>query len=233
MIIMSKELEYLYNKMVYCQMCQETYTTKKILTKYIRATKHDTDFCSYYTSTKINPLLYYVHVCPGCGYSSSDEFSTFFPPTSFETIQEKVCTNWNGANYCHERTVEQAINTYKLAIYCATLKKERHITLSGLYLRLSWIYRTEKMNVKEETRFLRLALNEYSDSYMNGDFVHTHLTEIKLLYLIGDISRRLGKNEQATRYFSHVIQMQKESIEKGIVEMAKDRWAEMRATKSG
>jgi uncharacterized protein (DUF2225 family) len=228
---MRKAPEYLYGKPVKCLVCQETYTTMKVLSKYIRSHKHDTDFCSHYISTKINPLLYYVQVCPNCGYSSSEEFSSFFPPTSFEAIQEKICSNWNGPNYCHERSLEDAIKSYKLAIYCATIKKEKHITLSGLYLRLAWLYRTEKVNVDEETRFLHLALTEYIQSYMYGDFNHTQLTEIKLLYLIGELSRRLRLTAQATKYFSRVIELQKQTIEKGIVAMAKDRWAEMREEK--
>ncbi|MGM0875477.1 MAG: DUF2225 domain-containing protein [Bacillota bacterium] len=230
---MTNELNYLYEKTVECHMCQEKYPTKKVLSKYVRTNKHDTDFCSYYVSTKKNPLLYYVQVCPNCGFSSSEEFSSFFSPTSLKSIQEKISTNWSGANYCNERSLDKAINSYKLAIYCATIKKEKHITLSGLYLRLAWLYRTEKINIEEEKRFLRLALNEYINSYMNGDFTDTHLSEVKLLYIIGELSRRLGLKGQATRYFSRVIEIQKDTFEKGIVEMAKDRWAEMREMKLG
>jgi uncharacterized protein (DUF2225 family) len=230
---MMKELDYLYDKNVVCHICHGKYRTKKVLSKYVRANKHDTDFCSYYVSTKKNPLLYYVQVCPNCGFSSSAEFTSFFPPTSLEVIKEKICANWSGANYTIERSLDDAINAYKLAIYCATIKKEKHIVLAGLYLRLSWLYRTEKINLEEENRFLRLALNEYVTSYMNSDFTDTHLTEVKLLYIIGELSRRLDLREQATRYFSRVIEMKKETIEKGIVAMAKDRWAEMREKKLG
>lgn len=68
---------------------------------------------------------------------------------------------------------------------------------------------------------------------MNSDFTDTHLTEVKLLYIISELSRRLILREQATRYFSRVIEMQRETIEKGIVAMAKDSWAEMREKKLG
>ncbi|WP_338788560.1 hypothetical protein [Metabacillus sp. FJAT-53654] len=47
------------------------------------------------------------------------------------------------------------------------------------------------------------------------------------------MSEPLGMREQATKYFSRVIENQKETIEKGIVEMTKDRWAEMREKKLG
>ncbi|MCM3161171.1 DUF2225 domain-containing protein [Metabacillus litoralis] len=229
---MNNELHHLYDRKVSCLMCNTNYNTKKVLSRFIRAHRHDTDFCSYYTSTEINPLLYYVSVCPNCGFSSSEECSTYFPPKAKETIQQKVCDNWNGRNYCFERTVDTAIESYKLAIYCASIKKENHVALAGLYLRLSWLFRTEKINHEEEQRFLRLALEEYVHSYMVDDYSGTQLSEIKLLYLIGDLSRRLDLVSQATQYFSKVIEKQKDTLEKGIVQMAKDRWAEMREVKS-
>lgn len=230
-IPMIKELEYLYDRKVECEICENTFVTKKVRSRFIRAHRHDTDFCSFYTSTKINPLLYYVSVCPTCGYSTSEECTDYFPPASKDMIKQKICNNWNGKNYCQERTLDTALASYKLAIYCAMIKKEKHIALGGLYLRLAWLYRTEKVNAQEEQRFLRLALDEYIQSYSVGDFSDTSFSEIKLLYLIGDLSNRVGLEGQATRYFSRVIEKQKETIEKGIVQMAKDRWSEMREEK--
>ncbi|TXC91207.1 DUF2225 domain-containing protein [Metabacillus litoralis] len=230
---MEKNLDYLYDRKVDCYSCKTSYTTKKVLSRYIRAHNHDTDFCSFYVTTKINPLLYYVHVCPSCGFSSTEESSNYFPPMTMEAIQEKISTNWNNKFYCDERSLETAINSYKLAIYCATIKKEKNIALAGLYLRLSWLYRTEEINIAEEQRFIRLALEEYLKSYMNSDYSETHLSEVKLLYIIGELSRRVDNHVQATRYFSRVIEKQKDTVEKGIVQMAKDRWSEMREQKSG
>ncbi|WP_226669438.1 DUF2225 domain-containing protein [Metabacillus litoralis] len=230
---MEKNLDYLYDRKVDCYICKTSYTTKKVLSRYIRAHKHDTDFCSFYISTKINPLLYYVQVCPTCGFSSSEEFNNYFPPGTIDSIKEKISDNWKATFYCEERSLETAINSYKLAIYCATIKKEKHIALAGLYLRLSWLYRTEEINFEEEHRFLRLALDEYIKSYMNNDYSETHLSEVKLLYLIGELSRRIDNQAQATRYFSRVIEKQRDTIEKGIVQMAKDRWSEMREQKLG
>ncbi|MFC0270931.1 DUF2225 domain-containing protein [Metabacillus herbersteinensis] len=166
-------------------------------------------------------------MCPSCGYSSSDEFSREFAPRTLNSIKEKICNNWGDLNYCEERSVDQAINTYKLGIYSALLKKEKHIAIAGLYLRLAWIYRTHSKE-KEEHRFLNLALEEYLSSYMEDDFSSTHLSEIKLFYLIGELSRRTENDAQAIRYFSMVIEKQKDTTEKGIVEMAKEQWAEMR-----
>lgn len=63
--------------------------------------------------------------------------------------------------------------------------------------------------------------------------VDTHMSEVRLLYLIGELYRRLGKEKQAIIYFSRVIARKKETIEKGIVNMAYDRWQEIREEKKG
>ncbi|MFY4775530.1 DUF2225 domain-containing protein [Metabacillus sp. RGM 3146] len=223
------EPEYLYNKHVHCQVCNHDFTTKKLRSKFIRAVQHDTDFCSYYASEKHNPLFYYITVCPECGFSFSDEFSACFPPRTLQTIEEKIWKNWGKLNYCGERNIREVLNTYKLAIYCAQLKQEKHVAAAGIYLRLAWLYRTEEPS--HEIRFMQLALEEYIHSYSKEDFMGSMLTETKILYLIGELNRRLGNISQATLYFSRIIEKQKETLEKGIIQMAKDRWYEIRQEK--
>ncbi|MDR0139925.1 DUF2225 domain-containing protein [Metabacillus idriensis] len=224
------KVDFLYDKNIDCPICKHTYTTKKVKRGFIRAVKHDTDFCSYYSKNEFSPLLYYVNVCPACGFSMSEEFSPGFPFRTEEIINDKIRANWGSMNFCKKRSVKDAIHTYKLAIYSGVLKKEKHVSMGGLYLRLAWLYRTEQMEL-QENRFLKLALEEYVASYINDDFSGTHLTELKVLYLIGELSRRSNEEAQAALYFSKIIEKQKKTEEKVIVEMAKDRWREMREMK--
>lgn len=220
----------LYDRTVHCLVCHQSYTTKKVRSRFLRPVKHDTDFCSYYPSEEVNPLFYYVSVCPHCGFSTTEEFSSYFPPNALEAIQTNISRAWNGKNYGGKRTFQEAVNTYKLGIYCATLKREKHIVLAGLYMRLAWLYRTYE-NTDQEERFMRLALQEYISSYSKGDFQGTHMSEIRLLYLIGELHRRLEQPKQAILYFSKVIAKKKETLEKRIVQMAHERWQEIREQK--
>jgi uncharacterized protein len=223
--------DYLYEIEIKCPVCEHTYKTAKLRSKYIIIEKHDSDFCSYYKDEKHNPLFYYVNVCPFCGYSHSDEFSPTFKPYTLNNIQQKICNQWEKQNYCLERTYQEAINTYKLGIFSAILKQEKHINLAGLYLRLAWLYRTYEKNEQEE-RFIALALEEYISSYMKEDYTGTDMSEFRVLYLIGELSRRMNNENQAVLYFSKIIEQQKKAMEKYIVEMAKDRWYEIRDNRS-
>ncbi|WP_232223981.1 DUF2225 domain-containing protein [Anoxybacteroides tepidamans] len=221
------KMSQLYDRNVVCMACHQQYTTKKIRSRFLRAVKHDTDFCSYYQPEDLNPLFYYVSVCPCCGFAITEEFSSYFPPGTREAIQQNIRTYWNGKNYSGERTLEQALQTYQIGIYCASMKKERHIVLAGLYMRLAWLYRTYEMPEQEE-QFMRLALKEYTASYSIEDFAGTHMSEVRLLYLIGELHRRLNETKEAIRYFSRVIAKKKETIEKRIVDMAHERWQDIR-----
>src|SRR5690606_23174879 len=112
---------------------------------------------------------------------------------------------------------------YKLGILSATLKKEKHVVIAGLCLRLAWLFRM-KNDEQEEKRFLSEALNQYKKSYERADYIATPMTDIRILYMIGELSRRVGNIDEAIRYFSLVIQHKDKESEQKIVEMAREQW---------
>ena len=221
------ELKPLYDKTYECLLCKAKFTSKKIRSRFVKVIEFESDFRPVYESEQANPILYYAKVCPKCGFSFTDDFTPYFAPGREELIKEKVCRHWVPQDYGGERDMESAVKTLKLAAYCGTLKKEKHITTAGVYIRLAWLYRMAE-DEEQERRFLNLALHEYMESYLTDDFRNTQVTEIRMLYLIGELSRRTGKIEQAVRYFSKVIEKQENSFEPGIVEMARERWYEIR-----
>lgn len=221
------EITPLYDKKYECLMCKKSFTSKKVRSRFIKVLDYDSDFCPSYKSDEANPILYYVKVCPHCGFSFSEDFHPLFPPGSEELLKEKVCSQWVPQDFGGERTVQQALQTFKLAAYCGTLKREKHIILSGLYMRLAWLYRRLE-NPEQERRFMNLALKEYIDSYMNDDYRGTQITDVRILYIIGELSRRTNNIEQAIKYFSKVIEKQSITTETKTVEMARERWYEIR-----
>lgn len=45
-------MDVLYDRTVTCLVCKQTYTTKKVRSRFIRPVQHDTDFCSYMLAKK-------------------------------------------------------------------------------------------------------------------------------------------------------------------------------------
>ncbi|SFC29219.1 hypothetical protein SAMN05443252_102589 [Bacillus sp. OV322] len=220
----------LFDRKMECIYCQHKSSVKNIRSRFIKVSSYDTDFCPQYSAESENALLYNIHVCPNCGFSYSADFSPYFPPATRESIEDKICANWVPHDFGGERTIYEAIKTYKLASYCAVLKKEKHITIAGIYLRLAWLFRLSEDFV-QEIRFMKLARQEYMNSYSTDDFKGTQVSEVKLLYLAGELSRRISDLPSAVRYFSMVIERQKQTTEPKIVEMAKERWQEIREDK--
>ena len=58
-------------------------------------------------------------------------FQNILPLVQKNLIKEKICSNWIPHSFSEERTIDEAIETYNLASYSATLKKEKHITLQA------------------------------------------------------------------------------------------------------
>jgi uncharacterized protein len=226
-VSMMTQLVPLYDKKYTCSMCENSFTTKKVRSRFVKVLRFDTDFAPLYADGFENPNFYYINVCPDCGYSFSDDFSHYFPPGAKQIIQERICSQWVPHNYGEERTIQEAVNTFKLAAYCSMLKKEKHIVSAGLYIRIAWLYRSSE-NHDQEMRFLKLALKEYTESYSTGDFKGTQVSELRLMYLIGELSRRVGQTQDAVRFFSRVIEKQRQSAEPQIIALAKERWQEMR-----
>jgi uncharacterized protein len=222
------EMEPLFDKKCVCPICDNKFTTKRIRSRFIKVISYDTDLCPIYQEVEqLNPILYHVQICPACGYSYSEDFSPYFPTNGKDIIIDKVSTNWTPQSFSEQRTIPDAIKTYKLAVYCATLKKEKHIILAGMYLRLAWLYRI-LLNDEQEQRFMKLAIGEYTESYSVGDFQNTQVSELKISYLLGELYRRTNQTEYSVKYFSKVIEKQKISTEPRLVEMAKERWNEIR-----
>src|SRR5690606_6052391 len=117
--------------------------------------------------------------------------------------------------------------SYKLAYLSANLKKEKHLTMAGLIVRIAWIYREQEDEANEQ-RFLKLARDLYIKAFSEGDYVGTQMSETRVQYMIAELSWRIHDREEAIRNFSRVIESQKRSTEPNVIQLAKDRWQEIR-----
>jgi len=217
------EISPFYEKTVNCIHCKKNFSTLKVRTKSIKIEHTASDFQPVYTDNYVNALYYNVFVCQHCGFSFTEDFSKYFAPGVKEQINEKICSHWVPHSFSNERSIFEAIQTYKLALFCATIKKEKFVITSGLALRLAWLYRSLKNNIQEQ-RFLKLARDHYMESYSTEDYAGSTMSSVRIVYMIAELSRRLGDYENATRFFSRVIESQRVGGEAKLVNMAKEQW---------
>lgn len=214
----------LYSKTAHCLLCGHEFSTMRVRSRMAAPYAIDSDFCPHYKEGTINPNWYYVNVCPECGFAFTEEFAKEFSFEAKAQIKLKICSRWEKRDFGLTRDEQQAIESYKLAILAATLKKEKHALLGGLCLRLAWIFR-DNQKTEEEERFLRLALSEMEEAYVQSDFVGTSLSEMQVLYLAAELHRRLGHYQEAVNYFSKVTEHPNRNNERRILNLAREQWA--------
>lgn len=215
-----------YEKKLTCLFCGSQFSTWKVRSRFSVPYKTDTDFCPHFRDGNYNPHYYFVNVCPDCGFAFSEEFSDYFPSGAWKLIDSQIAKHWKKRNFGEERDFQQALESYKLAILAGTLKKEKNSVMAGLSLRLAWIYRTVDDN-EQERRFLGLALKAYEESFLHSDFADTSMSEIKVLFMIGELNRRLEQYKKAVAYFSKIVQHKDAKDEPRIVNLAKQHWRDV------
>ncbi|MEO4054359.1 DUF2225 domain-containing protein [Solibacillus sp. CAU 1738] len=225
------ELSPFYEKKIDCLHCKKSFPTLKVRSKFIKVKDTESDFHPVYTDENVNALYYNVFVCEHCGFSFTEDFSKYFAPGVSEVIDEQITKKWVHHDFKGERTVFQALQAYKLAWLCGTIKKEKFVALAGLTLRIGWLYRSLN-NAGQEKRFLQIARDLYTESYSTEDYASTQMSGVRIMYMIGELSRRIGDFETATRFFSKVIENQRVGGEAKLVDMAKEQWEIIRSERS-
>ncbi|NTU20517.1 DUF2225 domain-containing protein [Brevibacillus sp. HB1.2] len=215
----------LYDKTINCRHCKASFSTKRIRSGTLTMVNRDSDFYTTFKEQSLNPIIYTVNVCPECGFAFTDQFRDKLAPWQKQIVDEQISSKWKPKDFGKVRHIPESIVSYKLAIYAAELTDQPHSVKAGLYLRLAWLYRFQT-NVSEEMRFIDMAVEEYEQSYIHSDYTRgdKEMTEVRLLYLIGELYRRLEKFDLAIKYFGKALAFRNHTIESGIIRMAQDQW---------
>ncbi|QNK59688.1 DUF2225 domain-containing protein [Paenibacillus sp. PAMC21692] len=211
-------MEPLYESKVTCICCETTYTTSRVRPSFKRASRMDSDFCGYYEKG-VNPDFYVVKVCPSCGYASTDNGFERLSDKQRKSYYDVIGSNWKGLQYGGERTGRQAMETYKLALLAAQATGAPDRILSGLLHHIAWLYRYEG-NVAQEKRFLAFALESYIKVY---ELEGNSLNNARLMFLIGELNRRVGEWNEAVKWFSRVVS-DKRIMDAAMIRACREQW---------
>ncbi len=225
--------EALFPKKVKCPLCNNSFSTMKVKRNACIVDKKDEDFCIHYKS--YNPTFYEIFVCPFCGYSASESSFNQLTPAESKTLKDAFSGFNVARSFCGERNINDAIDSYKLALYTSKSKRARESIIAGICLRIAWLYRVAE-DEKERT-FLEYALNNYKNAYYSERFPIGNFDEITLQYLIGELLRRVGKFEEAVSWFSKAVANPLKNINPRIEKIAREQWGlakeQLREIKNG
>lgn len=216
-----QQVDPLFQVKVECLCCEQSFQTSRVRPSFKRPSKRDTDFCAYYK--EVNPEYYVVRVCPYCGFSSTENFTESMTELQKKAIYEKVSQQWAFRDFGGERNWDEAMQTYKLALICAQVKQESERVISGILHHIAWLYRYQG-DEKQEKRFLEYALNSYIRVY---EVEGVDLNNARLMYLIGELNRRLRHYHEAVRWFARVVN-DKKIMDAGMIRACREQWAATR-----
>lgn len=216
-------LDPLYRITVNCLCCESSFQTSRVRMSFKKAVHTDSDFCAHYRS--VNPDYYVVRVCPRCGFAFSENFNTKLTKEKKERFNEQIGRKrTTHRDYGGERSREEALQCYKLGLLSAQVIGEKDRIIAGLLHHIAWIYRYDR-NEEQEKRFLQHALDAYTRVY------ETELDAInnaKLLYMLGELNRRLQHDQEAVQWFSRVVH-DKSIMDAAMIRASREQWQLLRA----
>ncbi|MEK3733584.1 MULTISPECIES: DUF2225 domain-containing protein [Paenibacillus] len=211
------KLEPLYSINVTCVQCGTEYATSRVRPSFKKPIRTDTDFCAYYKAE--NPDFYVVRVCPKCGFASTEHSVNKLTDKQREDFRSQIGSRWVGRDFSGKRSLEDAIEVYKLALLCAQVIGERDRLIASLLHHIAWLYRYQN-NTAQEQRFLAYSLDSYIRVF---EYEGVGANDARLLYLIGEINRRLGRFNEAVQWFSRVVRDEK-IMDAAMIRASREQW---------
>ena len=191
----------------------------------------DTDFRPQYR-TKCNPNNYTVLTCPSCLYSAlPDDFEGLTREQAVnvpEVVTQVVRSSWEGErpDFNVDRTLELREKSLELALAIYRLREAPPLRLAAVLQRLGWCAR-EREDAEAEEHWLRQALAFYVAAYTTSE-VENPKSEIRLMYLCGELSLRVGEYASAVEWFIKVTSHPDIQGYPVWHRQARERWAEAR-----
>jgi len=214
----------LYSKKMKCPICGNDFSSLKAKINSCKASKKDEDFCTHYEG--VNPLFYEIFVCPNCAYAASESSFEDLEDSEVKILKEAFCGRVVARSFCGERSLNDAIAAFKLAIHTAELRKAKASVLAGLCLKLAWLYRFS--GDQNEKVFLGYAYDKYKEAFDKERLPIGNLNGISVMYLLGELARRLDKLDEAVTWFSKAVASPERSSNPRIERLAREQWYQVK-----
>ncbi|KPU43320.1 hypothetical protein OXPF_27610 [Oxobacter pfennigii] len=220
--------QYLYKKEFTCPVCENKFQSSVVRNSMVRLAKRDTDLFRYYKN--INPYYYEIKVCPRCGFAFSEHSTLGLDYEVKKNFYNSVSKHWNSVDYCGERSLKEAIATFKLALLAAQITNEKLSVRGNYCLRLCWLNRLDE-NHEEEMRFMKSAFSAFEESYQTEDNKGIKVMKPEvMLYMLGELSFRLQNYADTKKWFSIALGecTKNPFIDAKIKDIIRDRWMDIK-----
>lgn len=216
----------LWNKKTKCPFCQFEFETTRMRSSVIKIKEKMTDFGNIYDGECA--YFYAVTVCPQCTFAALnkdfDSIRADYEAKVMEATKKIRQTNVKKPDIFGLGTLtpEVAAKRHELAIAFTKMRTYSELgTLAGLYMHLVWIYRLAQNREKERAAMAE-AVKAYQDYHEKGGELPEKLGEPGILYLIGELYRRLGQYKEARAYYGRALTSKEIRLFPAIADMTRD-----------
>ncbi|MEW6181696.1 MAG: DUF2225 domain-containing protein [Bacillota bacterium] len=207
-----------------CPFCETEFPSVEVKSKFIKVEKTDSDYCPHYRD--VNPLFYEVRVCPRCGYAFTAEMPAVLSDRARTVLAARLSKLRTPLRFGGERDLNAATEAFRLAFYCLEAIGGGNALLGKLYLKIAWLHRYAGER-EEDREYSEKALFCLIESYRLEKSTDA-ASELKLLYLIAELSYRLENYNLAAQWFGRILNHPQRSTNPGIIKRTRDRWYDLR-----
>lgn len=209
-----------------CPVCGEHFASQRIAST--NSVGQDTDFRPHTVGE--DPQPHYVHVCPECLFAA---FEGDYNQVE-DGVRRMVLEGEHNPEQFADELASDALSgsaKYLLAARCYSRdSRASDLRLADLHLRASWCARQEGRTDRERAAQLDAVLL-FEQALAQGEVAEDQLPTI--LYLIGEIYRRIGRFELAVAMFDQALEVAGAASEARFVSLTKRQRAAALAGRSG
>lgn len=215
------EADYIFDKSYNCPVCDKEFKAKTVKTGKVKLISADMDLRPKYQH--VDSLKYDAIVCPHCGYAALNRFFNYMTNTQAKQIKEHISSAFKGMSAGGDfLTYDEAITRHKLALANTVVKRSKLSERAYTCLKTAWLLRGKaealmaeeqseenkeliKQLYKEELEFIANAYSGFIEAFSKEMFPMCGMDENTVTYLVADLARRIGKNDEASRWISKVL----------------------------
>ncbi|HKM17637.1 MAG: DUF2225 domain-containing protein [Firmicutes bacterium] len=215
--------KYIFDTEAVCPVCSTRFPAVRVRNSRLVTARVEPDFRILYQD--MEPLWYYVWVCPQCAYA--------YPYKQFGKIPHRQLAKVEKAlrgvdpvkfQFSPRRTLDEVFLAYYLALNTFGLANAAPEQFGNLWMRLVWLYEDAEAQEWVE-HAVQQALQHFEKALVSGR--RSDAGDQKLYILIAELHQRLGQREAALRYLLEAVNLRRGS--EGYRRLAADRIPDLRA----
>lgn len=212
------EEDLIFDKSYTCPVCDYEFKSKMVRTGKVRLAGADSDLRPRYIG--VDSLKYDAILCPKCGYAALNRYFNFIMSSQARNIREKISANFEYKPSDEKvYSYDDAIGKHKMALLNTVVKNGKSSERAYTCLKLAWLYRGKREQLmqgeykkeevtqlaKEEKELLANAYEGFEAAFGKEDFPMCGMDQHTMMYLLAELARRIGREEDAKRYVSKVL----------------------------